>query len=164
MSIALFSAGSNAKGQLANGTVDDSHCFLRCAFDGDAGDPLSNGIKSMYLAFGANHTLMLLRDSDDVSTLWACGDGRKGQIGEEHRAPHNALTNFRRIELDRPHGYEYSGVEQRVGRLLSSPFRTPTKWILCFLWALTTMETGAWVVREQLRLMSPSAPLTLDTC
>lgn len=110
MSIALFSAGSNAKGQLANGTVDDSHCFLRCAFDGDAGDPLSNGIKSISLAFGANHTLMLLRDSDDVSTLWACGDGRKGQIGEEHRARTTPLTNFRRIELDRPPGYEYSGV------------------------------------------------------
>ncbi|KLO20600.1 RCC1/BLIP-II protein [Schizopora paradoxa] len=106
--ISLFSAGSNAKGQLAQGTVDDSHCFLRCMFDGDVGDPLSNGIKSLSLAFGANHTLMLLRDIQDENTLWVCGDGRKGQIGEEHRARTAPLTAFRRLDLMRPPGYEYS--------------------------------------------------------
>lgn len=108
--IAIFSAGSNARGQLANGTVDDSHCFLRCAFDSDVADPLLNGIKSISLAFGANHTLMLLRDKRDESSVWVCGDGRKGQIGEELRARTAPLTAFRRLDLNRPPGYEYSGV------------------------------------------------------
>ncbi|KAF7332615.1 Poly(A) polymerase [Mycena kentingensis (nom. inval.)] len=80
----LLSAGSNAHGQLSNGSTDDSHVFRPCSFEG-GGFP--DGRKLVDLAFGANHTLALLEDLDTGKTaLWGCGDGRKGQLGPSYTA------------------------------------------------------------------------------
>ncbi|KAF7332612.1 RCC1/BLIP-II protein [Mycena kentingensis (nom. inval.)] len=80
----LLSAGSNAHGQLSNGSTDDSHVFRPCSFEG-GGFP--DGWKLVDLAFGANHTLALLEDVDTgKNALWGCGDGRKGQLGPSYVA------------------------------------------------------------------------------
>ncbi|KAF7302788.1 RCC1/BLIP-II proteni [Mycena kentingensis (nom. inval.)] len=80
----LFSAGSNAHGQLSNGSDDDSHVFRPCSFEG--GD-FPAGWRLADLAFGANHTLALLEDAESGKPeLWGCGDGRKGQLGPKYAA------------------------------------------------------------------------------
>ena len=92
----LLASGSNARGQLSNGTDDDSHTFQRCTFAG-VGGQWPHGSKILSVAAGANHTLVLLRDPDGISQLWGCGDNRRGQIGPNF--PVNS-TSFSRIGLD----------------------------------------------------------------
>ncbi|KIP02088.1 hypothetical protein PHLGIDRAFT_79659 [Phlebiopsis gigantea 11061_1 CR5-6] len=85
--MALVSAGSNAQGQLATGDCEDAHTFTHCRFDNCDAEGLPPGTtKVIQLAFGANHTLLLLdraRDSSSPPTreLWGSGDGSKHQLG-----------------------------------------------------------------------------------
>ena len=85
--MALVSAGSNAQGQLATGNCEDAHAFMRCRFDGCDVEGLPEGTtKVIQLAFGANHTLLLLdriQGSSSALTreLWGSGDGSKYQLG-----------------------------------------------------------------------------------
>ncbi|KAF5379879.1 hypothetical protein D9757_007204 [Collybiopsis confluens] len=92
MSLSLLSSGSNAHGQLANGTTDDAHTFTPA---------------------GANHTLVLTD-----STLWGCGDGSSGQLGNCGRETDE--TVFRPIDL----GLAESGLEGYQARLISSTWET----------------------------------------
>ncbi|KAG2341958.1 RCC1/BLIP-II [Suillus weaverae] len=88
----LLAAGSNARGQLANGSDDDSHTFKECRFIGCTEGMLPpNTLGILQLATGANHTLVLLELGDGRRELWGCGDGRKGQLGPEYM---EQLTEF----------------------------------------------------------------------
>ncbi|KAF7330135.1 Secretion-regulating guanine nucleotide exchange factor [Mycena sanguinolenta] len=79
----LLSAGSNAHGQLANGSLDDSHFFPPCCFSGCAPETLLAGRTLLHLAFGANHTLALLKFWESgITELWGCGDGRGRRAGQ----------------------------------------------------------------------------------
>ncbi|KAK0433962.1 regulator of chromosome condensation 1/beta-lactamase-inhibitor protein II [Armillaria borealis] len=89
----LVSAGSNAHGQLANGTVDDSHVFSACVFT-----DLPTDCQIVDLCCGANHTLLLLETGEGLRELWGCGDGRAGQLGLDWVEP---STSFRPITLNR---------------------------------------------------------------
>lgn len=81
----LLAAGSNARGQLANGSDDDSHTFKECRFISCIEGTLPPGaLGILQLATGANHTLALLEFGDGRMELWGCGDGRKGQLGPEY--------------------------------------------------------------------------------
>ncbi|KAG1813934.1 regulator of chromosome condensation 1/beta-lactamase-inhibitor protein II [Suillus subaureus] len=81
----LLAAGSNARGQLANGSDDDSHTFKECRFISCIEGTLPPGaLGILQLATGANHTLALLEFGDGRRELWGCGDGRKGQLGPEY--------------------------------------------------------------------------------
>lgn len=78
MPVQLLAAGSNAHGQLANGTVDDAHTFTRCQF---APAPHEHA-EVVAVACGANHTLVLLSGGDGAdNTVWATGHGAHGQLG-----------------------------------------------------------------------------------
>ncbi|KAG2076616.1 RCC1/BLIP-II [Suillus decipiens] len=93
----LLAAGSNARGQLANGSDDDSHTFKECRFMGCIEGTLPpNTLGILQLATGANHTLALLEFSDGRKELWGCGDGRKGQLGPEYTGQ---LTEFTQISM-----------------------------------------------------------------
>ncbi|KAK0466241.1 regulator of chromosome condensation 1/beta-lactamase-inhibitor protein II [Desarmillaria tabescens] len=78
----LVSAGSNAHGQLANGTIDDSHAFATCIFN-----DLPPDCQIVDLCCGANHTLLLLENREGIHELWGCGDGRAGQLGPDWVEP-----------------------------------------------------------------------------
>lgn len=88
----LVSAGSNAHGQLANGTVDDSHAFATCVFR-----DLPPDCQIVDLCCGANHTLLLIETGEGVRELWGCGDGRAGQLGLDWVEP---STSFRPVTLN----------------------------------------------------------------
>lgn len=93
----LLAAGSNARGQLANRSDDDSHTFQHCHFTGCNGGALPPGThKILQLVTGANHTLVLLEYDNGRRVLWGCGDARKGQLGPEHTGQ---LTEFRPISI-----------------------------------------------------------------
>ncbi|KAG1886213.1 regulator of chromosome condensation 1/beta-lactamase-inhibitor protein II [Suillus subluteus] len=93
----LLAAGSNARGQLANGSDDDSHTFKECRFINCIEGILPpNTLGILQLATGANHTLALLEFDDGRRELWGCGDGRKGQLGPEYMAQ---LTEFTPISM-----------------------------------------------------------------
>ena len=78
----LLSSGSNAQGQLGNGSLDDSHSFQACSFFGERPQCLPWGtVDILKVAAGSNHTLVLLEKEDKSRELWGCGDGRKGQLG-----------------------------------------------------------------------------------
>lgn len=87
----VLAAGSNAHGQLANETFDDSHVFRPCIFAPDhTSSPKYQlpGDNVHSIACGANHTLLLIelehpsgQTHDPVRQLWGCGDGLKGQLG-----------------------------------------------------------------------------------
>lgn len=89
--IRVLAAGSNAHGQLANETFDDSHVFLPCVFSPDhISIPKYQlpGDKVHSIACGANHTLLLVeldypngQRHEPTRQLWGCGDGLKGQLG-----------------------------------------------------------------------------------
>ncbi|KAG5220193.1 RCC1/BLIP-II [Salix suchowensis] len=69
----IYSAGSNARGQLASGNFDDLHSFDICQF---ASEDLTNNIQEIVsISGGANHTVVLLRTQSLVE-LWGCGDAR----------------------------------------------------------------------------------------
>ncbi|KDQ12061.1 hypothetical protein BOTBODRAFT_135231 [Botryobasidium botryosum FD-172 SS1] len=88
-SFRLFSAGSNAQGQLANGTQDDAHEFR------ESHPALGRDFRVVEIASGANHALLLLEpqlslprpDLPVSRLLWGCGDGSKGQLGRLLSAP-----------------------------------------------------------------------------
>ncbi|KAI0370112.1 RCC1/BLIP-II [Pilatotrama ljubarskyi] len=83
--LSLYSAGSNARGQLATGNVEDAHRFTPCLFSGVAPGVLPPDVVAIeQIACGANHTLALLRRSSGATELWGCGDGSRGQLGPSY--------------------------------------------------------------------------------
>ncbi|KAG2061433.1 RCC1/BLIP-II [Suillus hirtellus] len=93
----LLAAGSNARGQLANGSDHDSHTFKECRFmNCTQGTLPRNTLGILQLATGANHTLALLEFGGGRRELWGCGDGRKGQLGPEYMGQ---LTEFTPISI-----------------------------------------------------------------
>ncbi|KAF9441552.1 RCC1/BLIP-II [Macrolepiota fuliginosa MF-IS2] len=106
--LTLLSAGSNAQGQLGNTTIDDSHIFQACSFaTASPGTLPVHATDVMDIVNGSNHTLVLLgvRTADGVGSteVWGCGDGRKGQLGPDHRQRHTnqgSTTIFQRLMLD----------------------------------------------------------------
>ncbi|KAJ7292682.1 regulator of chromosome condensation 1/beta-lactamase-inhibitor protein II [Mycena rebaudengoi] len=99
----LLSAGSNARGQLSNGSLDDSHSFSSCSFSGCLPGTLPVGRRLAQLASGANHTLTLLRHTDPTGTstteLWGCGDGESGQLGPSYES--SSVFTPLKLSLDR---------------------------------------------------------------
>lgn len=99
----LLSSGSNARGQLGHGTLDDSHSFQKCSFDGYPSDNLPSGTTRVVdIAAGANHTVVLLELACPTGGLrlevWGSGDGRRGQLGSKYqREP--TPTLFQKLEL-----------------------------------------------------------------
>lgn len=82
--LGLYSAGSNARGQLATGDTEDAHTFSPCRFRGSPPGHLPDGTTAVLdVACGANHTLALL-SRDGTREVWGCGDGRRGQLGPAH--------------------------------------------------------------------------------
>ena len=82
---ALLSSGSNAHGQLSNGSLDDSHEFHPCSFYGcPPGELPPRTRRVRHIARGANHTLVFLETYDQSGRihgeLWGCGDGESGQL------------------------------------------------------------------------------------
>ncbi|KAK2466930.1 hypothetical protein APHAL10511_001188 [Amanita phalloides] len=83
----LLSAGSNARGQLGNGSTDDSHTFQPCSFFGcDSGNLPEGTSRVISVSGGASHTIVLLEITDPPSNeprneLWGCGSGQRGQLG-----------------------------------------------------------------------------------
>ncbi|KAJ4475775.1 regulator of chromosome condensation 1/beta-lactamase-inhibitor protein II [Lentinula aciculospora] len=102
MSFSLVSSGSNAHGQLANGTIDDAHTFLPCIFDDGNSMKLSISEKIIHIATGGNHTLLLSESTEETTgrtkrSLWGCGDNARGQLANYGRNGDKAV--FRRIDL-----------------------------------------------------------------
>ncbi|KAG8950677.1 hypothetical protein FRC04_007302 [Tulasnella sp. 424] len=119
----VYSAGSNARGQLGNGTVDDSSTFAtRCVFpksvDQDSKSmsasasqllrplnllPSDNNnrchqpINSIFpnIATGANHSLILFNSNHH---LYGVGDNSRGQLTGATTA--TETTSFERVQLD----------------------------------------------------------------
>jgi len=95
--MALFSSGSNAKGQLGSGDTSDKHQFSRCSFSGcgDA-DVLPSDIASVIqIASGSNHTLLLAESPDRPRSVWVTGDGSRGQLGPHN---HRGCQTFSRLD------------------------------------------------------------------
>ncbi|OJT08028.1 RCC1 repeat-containing protein C10F6.04 [Trametes pubescens] len=85
--LSLFSAGSNARGQLATGNLDDAYHFAPCIFSAVAPGDLPPGTVAVEdISCGANHTLALLLRNDGKTELWGCGDGSRGQLGPSYVA------------------------------------------------------------------------------
>ena len=102
----LLSAGSNARGQLGNGSTDDSHSFQHCLFLGCRPGILPTGtVHLISVSGGANHTVLLLEINDASSgkprtELWGCGSGLRGQLGPAFLTLPNASSPiFRPINL-----------------------------------------------------------------
>ncbi|KAG5643553.1 hypothetical protein DXG03_000694 [Asterophora parasitica] len=103
----LLSSGSNAHGQLSNGSLEDSHEFFPCSFHGCSPNTVpSNTVRILIIASGANHTLLLLEtnggDGKCERELWGSGDGSAGQLGSAYRdliAAGASSTVFRPIDL-----------------------------------------------------------------
>ncbi|KAG1758435.1 regulator of chromosome condensation 1/beta-lactamase-inhibitor protein II [Suillus occidentalis] len=103
----LLAAGSNARGQLAIGSDDDSHTFKQCRFVNCMEGTLPpNALGILQLATGANHTLALLEFGDGRRGLWGCGDGRRGQLGPEYMGQ---LTEFTPISTQLYKNYASQG-------------------------------------------------------
>ncbi|KAG1821552.1 uncharacterized protein BJ212DRAFT_1477432 [Suillus subaureus] len=67
----LLAPGSNARGQLSNGSDDDSHTFRECRFISCIeGTLLPNTLGILQFAIGANRTLALLEFRDGRRELW----------------------------------------------------------------------------------------------
>ncbi|OCB90387.1 rcc1/blip-II [Sanghuangporus baumii] len=96
---AVYSSGSNAHGQLAQGSEADSHRFKQCIFDGSLSDGELAGSKLLSITTGANHTLLLLRSQEGVTQIWGCGNGHRGQLGAQYRREFGASSVFHRIFL-----------------------------------------------------------------
>jgi len=104
----LLASGSNAAGQLANGTILDSHVFTPCLFShsSDGGEDLANIYSVRHVAAGARHALLLLerRNSGKIFIeLWGCGDGSRGQLGHHYTeslpGSSTSTSTFRLIQL-----------------------------------------------------------------
>ncbi|CAL1695044.1 unnamed protein product [Somion occarium] len=107
--VRLFSAGSNARGQLATGDCEDVHTFTACSFiDCPPGDLPSDTRKVLQIYCGANHTIALLervnKSGDVTRELWGCGDGSKGQLGPLHELINGSTSQFRPLHLQFPPG------------------------------------------------------------
>lgn len=97
MPLRLFSAGSNARGQLGQAHLEDSHWFQTCLFEHSLTNLPADSVVS--LCCGANHTL-ILTERADIRELWGCGDGRKGQLGPSVFEDARQISIFRRIGPD----------------------------------------------------------------
>ncbi|KAF9512365.1 hypothetical protein BS47DRAFT_1297726 [Hydnum rufescens UP504] len=102
--MALFSSGSNAKGQLGSGDTSDKHQFSRCSFSSgcsDVGDLPSDIASVIQIASGSNHTLLLAESADGPPgrtrsrSVWVTGDGSRGQLGPHN---HRGCQTFSRLD------------------------------------------------------------------
>jgi protein ATS1 len=112
----LLSAGSNARGQLANASLVDSHTFCEALWRDQGGNITTfppPGYRVIDLSCGANHTVVLLERLDfgdplsPVRELWGSGDGSRGQLGpaylEETQDANSTTSVFRDLHLHEPH-------------------------------------------------------------
>ncbi|KAJ3890346.1 regulator of chromosome condensation 1/beta-lactamase-inhibitor protein II [Lentinula edodes] len=110
MPFSLVSCGSNAHGQLANGTLDDAHTFQPCIFEDENAKDCSISERIIRIATSGNHVLLLSEFTEESTgwtrrSLWGCGDGHSGQLGNLGR--NQDETVFRRIDLQlAEHGLE----------------------------------------------------------
>lgn len=121
--IHVYSAGSNARGQLGNGTVDDSSTFAtRCVFPKSVDSKSMSASASQLLrplnllpsdnnnrchqpinsilpniATGANHSLFLFNSNHHV---YGVGDNSRGQLLTATTTTTTDTTSFERIQLD----------------------------------------------------------------
>ncbi|KAL0061936.1 alpha tubulin suppressor [Marasmius tenuissimus] len=119
MPIFLFSCGSNAQGQLANGTIEDSHSFEPCIFSEKV-----TVRRIIQLACGGNHTLLLAEVVDAVDgpesearvQLYGCGDNAVGQLG----IGESSSSVFRPIDIQ----LNQNGLENYRPRLICASWQT----------------------------------------
>jgi protein ATS1 len=126
----LLASGSNARGQLANGTIDDSHRFSPCNFVGCLPGKLPPDTRQIVnIASGSNHVLALLERQNETGyiqrELWGCGDGSKGQlgpsyIGQKPEACDISRSIFRPLDLP----LQECGLEGYACRLVASAWET----------------------------------------
>lgn len=73
----ILSAGSNAKGQLGQNNLEDSHSFRSSYFvlsDGESLTTICPG-KPQSICCGSNHTILLLQSTlTSRNQIWGCGD------------------------------------------------------------------------------------------
>jgi protein ATS1 len=136
----LLSAGSNAGGQLAIGTLDDAHYFTPCLFDCpsqiqslDARLPLGT-TRIVKVAGGANHTLVMLDVVQPLNPsnksiilerqLWGCGDGSSGQLGPNYETD---VARARDRMRDGGWPADSSGVFRRLSY---GDWQTQSSWII----------------------------------
>lgn len=118
--LSLLSCGSNAQGQLGNGTLNDRHRFLPCSFANHQVGSLPLGTTTVLsVATGANHTLVLLELSGGEKEIWGCGDGRKGQLGFAYQQS-ASTTTFQKLDLS----FELSGKNQYSYKLIGATWET----------------------------------------
>jgi protein ATS1 len=131
MMTTILASGSNAAGQLANGTTIDSHTFTPCLFEDYAEGAVRSSASHRVqdIASGANHALILIERRDIAGEilmeLWGCGDGSKGQLGPSYLndtacAGGVSTSTFRRINLPL---HEY-GLDEYVCRSVASSWQT----------------------------------------
>ena len=128
--ILLLASGSNARGQLANGTADDSHIFAPCNFLGCLSGSLPpNTCRIVDIASGSNHALALLERQGETGEvrkeLWGCGNGGKGQLGPMYvthgeQTPGASGSVFRPLDLP----WEDYGLDGYECRLVASAWET----------------------------------------
>ncbi|KAJ7492034.1 regulator of chromosome condensation 1/beta-lactamase-inhibitor protein II [Mycena latifolia] len=116
----LLSAGSNAHGQLSNGSLDDSHSFAPCSFFGCSPGTLPKDRELIHLASGANHTLALLQLGGGATELWGCGDGRAGQLGPSFTGESTSASTFTPLDLPLAH----HGLAGYLPRLVCASWET----------------------------------------
>ncbi|TDL26399.1 RCC1/BLIP-II [Rickenella mellea] len=102
----IVSAGSNAKGQLAQNSVADAHTFNACLFSDSSA--LSGTAAVTSIATGSNHSLITLRDTLGQTRLWGCGDGSRGQLGEAYGRQYGCSSVLRPIDLSHYHDRDVS--------------------------------------------------------
>jgi len=131
----LFSAGSNARGQLGNGSTDDSHSFQLCSFFGCPPGTLPTGsVRVISVSGGANHTALLLEIKDTFSSklrteLWGSGSSSRGQLGPDIYAFPNASSPVFRLIYLPLEQHNLAGYSYKIARaawettyaVLSSP-------------------------------------------
>lgn len=141
-SLSLFSAGSNARGQLATGNLEDAYYFRPCIFSGVApGDLPPRTIAIEDISCGANHTLALLLRNDGKTELWGCGDGSRGQLGPSYVAvteeaggeTANATAVFRLLDLNLHAFKSHEGVSlhEYTVRLIAAGWETSYTVLSC---------------------------------
>lgn len=94
MPVRLLSTGSNGVNQLGQSGEEDVSVFTPCT-------ALDGLVDVRCLAFGANHSVGLLRlqsTSGNSWEVWGTGDGRAGQLGVSWEDA-GALEGFKRLEL-----------------------------------------------------------------
>ncbi|KAK1226559.1 alpha tubulin suppressor [Marasmius sp. AFHP31] len=119
MPVFLFSCGSNAQGQLANSTIEDSHSFEPCIFSEKV--TIRHIIQ---LACGGNHTLLLAEVVDAIDSpesearvqLYGCGDNTVGQLGIEE----SSSSIFQPIDIQ----FDQNDLENYRPRLICASWQT----------------------------------------